>query len=90
MQEFYSVLFYFNSQPKLTIKTQWHIKIIAVLPGKNKEGGKRKTSSGHWHKVGQPSNRNHDRTKAKYLCLYLGIACEKGGLLKQTSRNREL
>lgn len=28
---FYSALFYFNSQPKLTIKTQWCIKIIAAL-----------------------------------------------------------
>lgn len=28
---FYSALFYFNSQPKLTIKTQWFIKIIAAL-----------------------------------------------------------
>ena len=28
---FYSALFYFNSQSKLTIKTQWSIKIIAAL-----------------------------------------------------------
>lgn len=31
MPKFYGALFYFNSQTKLTIKTQWHIKIIAAL-----------------------------------------------------------